>query len=555
MSVSDPCLTAKEMSRRVQLASAPVEAALSTSLGRKLGVDSGAAALAPGSVTAVRLRQVEVEFEDVYQQLRELSALRLQAWFRHSQWRRSTLPRQFLRVRLLLHSCMIIQAAWRAAVARYAQSNLTLSTSFSPKLCRSLESQCAAVQMSHAGQPDRIKKGIDPAQPNVQEIALLSGSCSEHMSIGRRPNWGLLDIHLGCSLGQAGARVAALWRGYYVRRAISCRSLQMKIKLRHDLYLLISDVEARQKSQARGQPPQRLGPWVDVLYTGLGRLQREVLEGFESVVLGRAPLWGGARLPVTWLGWPCDLHRLPRLALRARELSLDCSEPSLIASTMLQTCTPPRSPLADEAGIFEADAMRMWHHDNQSQNSGRAVADVAAGRISATACLLRQMTSAPSTETLPMVLSSARNCGPREVFVVPSDYEVLATPLEPLGLAEDVPCAMPAKASSTPASPAHCSRDWSKVRPRVDARLVRAGGSARAPVGAGSRSTAGLVRRSRMSSPGLSTASSMPLLQQFHVDGATSLERGGNVFSRIRPGEVEDKASFLRTESVCLDDL
>lgn len=537
--------------------------------GLKLGADARLPVLAPVSITVAQLQQIEAEFEVVNRRLRDLSALRLQTWFRKSRWLRSTLPRQLLRVRLLVHSCIVIQSCWRAASARWGQSSLAFSTSFSPKMSCSFESEslCMAFVIStpRSVPLDKVENDADTAQSYDHAISSSTGDGFEPMSLDRRPAWGLLHVHLGCSLGLAGARAAALWRGYYVRRAISCRSLQMKIKLRHDLYLLISDVERRQKWQGSGQPPQRLGPWVDVLYTGLGRLQHEVLEGFEAVLFGRTPLWGGARLPVVWLGWPCDLSRLPRLAVKARELSVDGSEPSLIAATMLQTCSPPRSPVLDDGGRFRADAVRIGHQDSMCQDPCQVTAGATAGSDVAAACLPQRRISGPSAGSVSVCLSPSSSCGPREVFAIPSDYEVLAPAPELPVFAAEGPSAAPSKASSLPASPAHRSRDWSKVRPRIDARLVRA-----APVGPAAalqrqdasnsrggvkRSAAAAVRRPRaMSSSALAKASSMPLFERLQSVIASSVGKSDTPISRTRPGVFADEPQSARKELVCLDE-
>lgn len=542
-------------------------------------VSSEAAGHAARFAAVARLRRLEAELQAVSLEHRELSAVRLQRWYRASCWRRWVWPRQLMRARLLVHSCIVIQTAWRAAMAHASQSILTLSTSLSPTLLPSPVRQdgespiniALADAPPHvpAGEVDKgvespihvaladapqsvpscvLDKGADPGPDHPKAQLQTTPSVSDLHR--RRSDWEWPDPRRGLSLGPGGARAAALWRGYYVRRAMSCRSLQMKIKLRHDLYLLISDVEARQQWQAGGPPPQRLGPWVDVLYTGLGRLQNEVLEGFEAVLQGPAPLWGGARLPVSWLGWPRDLRRLARLPVRKRERSPACSEPSLIASTMLQTCTPPRSPLpADGSGELLADALRRWQHDDLLQAFGGA-ADAAAGPT-----VRRPVRS--SLLASEDALASPCGVAPREVFSIPLDHQVLPL-LELPGHSER---SAPSTPATAPASPAARLRDWSKVKPRVDAGSVRApsggakaGGSrlaglkqelkAQEALSRG-RSELGPVRalsQRRSAGANLGSPASTPLLGR-HRDVA------GDALARVRPGEVDVERSSSATRA------
>lgn len=211
---------------------------------------------------------------------------------------------------MLAQSCARIQRVWRR------RSVTPDCTGFSLKL---IEDTQTAAQCKRGVPADlevsSIACAANEAEHDAEHALHLAGAlCAER---AQAPAGGR-----ACSVALVGERTLAVWRGYRLRRALQSRSLQTKIRLRHDLYLLISDVEGEAREDL---------PWLDVLYGGLGRLQREVLQGLE---LEAAP-WGQARLPLQWLGWPRDLGR-------AREASL-------LACTTLQACSPP-SPLRELDG-------------------------------------------------------------------------------------------------------------------------------------------------------------------------------------------------------------
>ncbi|CAE7702863.1 Chsy1 [Symbiodinium microadriaticum] len=153
------------------------------------------------------------------------------------------------------------------------------------------------------------------------------------------------------------SRAAALWQGCKLRRALATRAVQAKLQLRRDLYWLIVDVESRHPPKVQVQDPH-VGPWLDVLYAGLSKLQSEALAELAAALHGR-------RLPLgrpTFRGWPKDLRRLPRLVTRspievgesAREPEADCrghSEP--------RRCPPGRrTPPKDWSKV--APKVRCW---------------------------------------------------------------------------------------------------------------------------------------------------------------------------------------------------
>ncbi|CAE8597477.1 unnamed protein product [Polarella glacialis] len=283
---------------------------------------------------SARRQQLEAEIAKLCRRHRNLSATRLQRCWRATWWRQHLLPRQLRRVRILLRSCCAIQCAWRGAATRRRAA--------------------AAVTPSEG-------VGIAPPRAAV-EISWRDGP----------------ELDLGLpGLGPGALRAAALWRGCKLRRALAGRGVQTKLQLRRDLYLLISDVEGRQgivnseqvTSATQEQESQRLGPWLDVLYTGLARLQQEALQELSDALrpgpgTTRRLFFGfgaaSSSLPLSrcapgspWRGWPRDLRRMPWLAIRPRDrpgeedaTSPLANEPSLMASTSRwQDFSPPNSPL------------------------------------------------------------------------------------------------------------------------------------------------------------------------------------------------------------------
>ncbi|CAE7790798.1 Chsy3 [Symbiodinium sp. CCMP2592] len=82
------------------------------------------------------------------------------------------------------------------------------------------------------------------------------------------------------------SRAAALWQGCKLRRAFATRAVQAKMQLRRDLYWLIVDVESRHPPKVQMQDPH-VGPWLDVLYAGLSKLQSEALAELAAALHGR----------------------------------------------------------------------------------------------------------------------------------------------------------------------------------------------------------------------------------------------------------------------------
>eukprot|EP00439_Symbiodinium_sp_Y106_P081042 s121_g19.t3 len=82
------------------------------------------------------------------------------------------------------------------------------------------------------------------------------------------------------------SRAAALWQGCKLRRALATRAVQAKLQLRRDLYWLIVDVESRHPPKVQMQDPH-VGPWLDVLYAGLSKLQSEALAELAAALHGR----------------------------------------------------------------------------------------------------------------------------------------------------------------------------------------------------------------------------------------------------------------------------
>jgi len=172
------------------------------------------------------------------------------------------------------------------------------------------------------------------------------------------------DLLVSRLLGPSGPRAAAVWRGYRVRRAFARHELQANLKLRHDLFLLISDTEQKARS-CRGRDLKRTSSWIEVLYTELARLQGEVLRELADVLKSKVPFFGGGCSPISWRGWFQDLRRMPGLAnvqcegstlpeeaMLPEESTLP-EESSLFACTTLQLCSPPTSPTVPH---FESNA-------------------------------------------------------------------------------------------------------------------------------------------------------------------------------------------------------
>lgn len=339
-----------------------------------------------------RLRRVSAELEAMRGRRRELAAVRLQRWLRACHWRRWLLPLQLERARVLLRSCRRIQQTWRGLqyapllhgeASRWRSESVIAGGCLNPCLAsgnplsmdriyamqQQLDSHFSAnsepvsrTEMHHDDEHVMVSRGISGMEPQGEMVRLceprpastgIEGPNSLRIrpmtsvcvvtDVGDQENPMMLDKE---EVRQA----AALWRGYRVRRAFQARSVQSKLQQRHDTYLLITDAEAPANNSKAAATRQREGvlPWLDVLYAGMARLQEETLVELEAALPGGSSSpWGGARCSPTWRGWPHDLQRMPGLAtgrtLR-RNLSMLASEPSLLACTSLQLCTPPRSP-------------------------------------------------------------------------------------------------------------------------------------------------------------------------------------------------------------------
>lgn len=351
--------------------------------------------IAPGNIASARLQKLKDERLKLRAQLRHLASLRLQRWYRARRWRCWILPRQLKRIRLLLSSCITLQRACRKTLGRRklarehcAPIQRQLSASEKNGEAPPLQSQDAGARaVSFVAEPqDELIAPVAPAKFIESEDGTLKylgvaaqayssqvercGSRIEQMKQCSRqcPATDSLEIPDAPLLREAPMspealrRAATCWRGYRVRRALGSRGVQGKIQLRHDLYLLISDVEGRSQLTRDGAMPQRLAPWVDVLYNGLDRLQNEILNELRALINGGTRLCASPRCPLIWRGWSRDLLRLPRLMLSRRSVKREfspslCSEPSLLAYTAYQAITPPESPatmLRAAAGAMEA---------------------------------------------------------------------------------------------------------------------------------------------------------------------------------------------------------
>lgn len=228
---------------------------------------------------------------------------------------RRRLNAQLRKARVLRCSCERIQRAWRS---------------------RRKVPKAKTVQAVQVPEPETRKAGKDSERSAIDavlaEFAVYTGA-------------------------EPQSRAAALWQGCKLRRALATRAVQAKLQLRRDLYWLIVDVESRHPPKVQVQDPH-VGPWLDVLYAGLSKLQSEALAELAAALHGR-------RLPLgrpTFRGWPKDLRRLPRLVTRspievgesAREPEADCrghSEP--------RRCPPGRrTPPKDWSKV--APKVRCW---------------------------------------------------------------------------------------------------------------------------------------------------------------------------------------------------
>lgn len=346
---------------------------------------------------AARQQRLQAELASLHAQLREVAAVRLQRWFQRWYWRTHLLPQQLLRVNLLLYSCMTIQRAWRSVLTRrhslkrdgqeqrQQQSTSSLSSDSSPLPrvsqaprftedfagldIHASESAAESLTTSPERSPADMMYGsvweshlLHEPRTSASTTADVPSARNQEDIVAAAGQRFILDVRLGMSLGDRGLRAAAVWRGYRVRRALACRTLQGKIQLRHDLYLLISDVESRGRLKPNGSLPQRLAPWVDVLYAGLARLQGEVLKEFTALQEGRVRMWGSARVSLIWRGWPRDLLRVPNSEKSERSSPQSfINESSLLASATYQACSPHIQEQEElDAETFDSTDMQRW---------------------------------------------------------------------------------------------------------------------------------------------------------------------------------------------------
>lgn len=309
-------------------------------------------ALASATGLVSRIPEMKEEVARLKHKLRDLSARRLQRWWKATRWRSQILPRQLMKARLLISNCCIIQRRYRVWIKRRCQV-----VYFAEKLGSGPTPLPWQYSERGTRKPmDKPCNNVDASNDN-----LLLQACEFSPRTSDHP----------LSLGEK--RALAFWKGCKLRRALACRGVQTKLHLRREHYLLICDVEARRHSSRREQDPQHVAPWVDVLYTGLGKLQQEVLAELADVLEGRAPLWGSPKLPLFWRGWPKDLMRLNGLALErageevSRDLSPLGTEPSLLASTTLQVYSTPSSPYL---GVRDVDAAAAGISRRSSRSPG-----------------------------------------------------------------------------------------------------------------------------------------------------------------------------------------
>eukprot|EP00927_Polykrikos_kofoidii_P042649 TRINITY_DN36687_c0_g1_i1.p1 TRINITY_DN36687_c0_g1~~TRINITY_DN36687_c0_g1_i1.p1 ORF type:complete len:739 (+),score=87.40 TRINITY_DN36687_c0_g1_i1:94-2217(+) len=334
--------------------------------------------------TAVaRLRRLRNELMAVRSAHEELAAKRVQRWFRIVRWRTRTLPLQLIRARVLLRSCRVIQHAWRKAFNAAAVETTHNASATAPCWNVGLSDSEDEIDADIADSAASISSFRDGTVNKGNAVGFYDASCKTEsgaagvrtVGLGQSPSRTDANISAGVNSESPHAlsgsrhesprvvidprlvRAAACWRGSRVRRALAAKTVQTKVQLWHDLYQLISDVEWQRDDS--GLPDQRAVPWLDVLYSSLGRLQQEVLQEFWLALLdgrGMLSLAGpssGARGYVIWKGWHRDLQRLPWLMVegfvgtyadREQDFSNDPfadAELSLINSTVLQTCSMP----------------------------------------------------------------------------------------------------------------------------------------------------------------------------------------------------------------------
>lgn len=87
------------------------------------------------------------------------------------------------------------------------------------------------------------------------------------------------------------------------------------------------------------------GPWVDNLYAGLSRLQKEVSQEVEAAIQGQSQVWGTPRARFVWRGWPRNLLRMPGLVLPVsrRQQHGQSPEPSPVTSSFSHTGAFPEA--------------------------------------------------------------------------------------------------------------------------------------------------------------------------------------------------------------------
>eukprot|EP00405_Crypthecodinium_cohnii_P052699 CAMPEP_0206593806 /NCGR_PEP_ID=MMETSP0325_2-20121206/41917_1 /ASSEMBLY_ACC=CAM_ASM_000347 /TAXON_ID=2866 /ORGANISM="Crypthecodinium cohnii, Strain Seligo" /LENGTH=301 /DNA_ID=CAMNT_0054103985 /DNA_START=332 /DNA_END=1238 /DNA_ORIENTATION=+ len=128
-------------------------------------------------------------------------------------------------------------------------------------------------------------------------------------------------------LGPGTEQARALLMGCKVRRAIASKSVQNKLRLRHDLYLLITDAE-QEKSEVSYR-----AAWVESLYASLAKAQAECLAELNICLNGPLLVSGFQnRSKSAWRGWTKNLERM----IGYRKLSQTPPERSLVGSTSLR---------------------------------------------------------------------------------------------------------------------------------------------------------------------------------------------------------------------------
>lgn len=514
---------------------------------------------------AARLQKLEMERSNLSAELQELAALRLQRWYRAVCWRVAILPQQLLKMRILLYSCIAIQRVWRSSLLRTKPRR-------SEEHVAALQAQLCPSTIRHKLSPkpddghiapailELGDEGIEPpskfiegADGTLQYLGVSCQSLSPREAVVPEIQ-AFSPVAVG-SLSYA----AAVWKGYKVRRALGSRVLQGKVQLRHDLYLLISDVEGRGKLSREEPMPQRLAPWVDVLYSGLGRLQGEVLSELHALLRGNTQLWGSPRCPLVWRGWSRDLLRLPRLMLDLRVTSAAkrefspsmCSEPSLLACTAYQAITPPGSPQQERRpSVASLESRPRVHAPVTVQYeewllAGNSEPDPTHTSHGPWGC---EVTTPPTASQVELVASSG--CSPADT--------ALTTPTPPHS----------SSPSGTPRGFRNNSKlppppDWTNVRPRVrcwasPAKSARLSPSARSTrqLGAHTPNAAGAVRQAirsglHMDASGISTTS------HFSVVGHRGESQPSPAQSSLHVSELqfEERAERLHAAVCGMDGL